>query len=63
MVLTGDRKALRGSVRRVARERLLPDYRNREKAVLDRALVADLGAPGRSMWTCRSVLAAWASMQ
>lgn len=47
MVLNDDQRALQDSVRRFARERLLPDYQKREKlGVLDRALVAEMGQLG-----------------
>jgi cyclohexanecarboxyl-CoA dehydrogenase len=47
MVLTEDQKALQETARRFARERLLPDYQKREKAaVLERDLIAEMGALG-----------------
>ena len=47
MVLTDDQRALQETARRFSRERLLPDYQKREKlGVLDRALIAEMGALG-----------------
>ena len=47
MVLTDDQRALQETARRFARQRLLPDYQKREKlAVLDRALISEMGALG-----------------
>lgn len=47
MVLNDDQKALQETARRFARDRLLPDYQQREKwGVLDRDLVREMGALG-----------------
>ena len=47
MVLTEDQKALQETARRFSRERLLPHYQKREQAaVLERDLIAEMGALG-----------------
>jgi cyclohexanecarboxyl-CoA dehydrogenase len=47
VVLTDDQRALQETARRFSRERLLPDYQKREKlGVLDRGLIAEMGALG-----------------
>ena len=47
MVLTDDQQALQDSARRFARERLLPEYQQRERlGRLDRGLVAEMGRLG-----------------
>ena len=47
MVLTDDQKALQQTARRFARERLLPDYQQRERiGTLDRALIKEMGQLG-----------------
>ena len=47
MILTDDQRALKDTARRFSRERLLPDYQQRERiGVLDRALVREMGELG-----------------
>ncbi|WP_428289992.1 acyl-CoA dehydrogenase family protein [Hydrogenophaga sp.] len=47
MVLTEDQRALLETAQRFSRERLLPHYQQREReGVLDRALIAEMGALG-----------------
>lgn len=47
MILNDDQRALQETARRFARERLLPDYQNREKiGVLDRSLIREMGELG-----------------
>jgi cyclohexanecarboxyl-CoA dehydrogenase len=47
MILNDDQRALQETARRFAKERLLPDYQNREKiGVLDRSLIREMGELG-----------------
>ena len=47
MILNDDQRALQETARRFAKERLLPDYQNREKSgVLDRSLIREMGELG-----------------